>query len=366
MTAFYSLASSREGGNVLNPFLYRVLLREFNNRVTVANPGEPFSGTVGIGPNGLPQVRTRHAGEYYRVNCPFCPDTKKRLWINHYFGQLGPNNRPLTHLAICYKSNCLERYQNRQTLTDRLLGMVNSRERRTPMPLALPTTSREAFTFEPPGDIEPLLALPDNHPAVQYMIRRRYSREMIQAFEIGYVVRAVPKYRAAENRIYFPIRMHGELVGWQTRYVSTDQDAGLRERGIPKYYSLPGMPKRDMLYNYDNALACPFVLVLEGPTDVHRLGRPAVAVMGKTLSGPQQQLLVTGWVGKPIIFVFDPGAEEDMQGVVADLARERRTAPVIGIELPAGGDPGDWDAAALWTFIYQRAAVQNVHLARAL
>ncbi len=71
----------------LNPDLFEALAASFGT-VLIANEGErarvdyrPSWGS----PKGqvrLKAVRTV-SGEYYRVDCPFCTDTRKRLWINH-------------------------------------------------------------------------------------------------------------------------------------------------------------------------------------------------------------------------------------------------------------------------------------------
>jgi len=126
--------------------------------------------------------------------------------------------------------------------------------------------------------------------------------------------------------------------------------------------SMPGMRRRQILYNYDNAKQYSFVVVVEGPTDAHRVGGPCVALLGKSISAPQREMLIKTWVGKPILFMLDPEAHEEMQGLVYEIAMERRTAPVIGITLPEGADPGEWDTAALWNYIYAQAAAQRVTL----
>lgn len=342
----------------LNPSLYRTLVRVFG-QVTIANEGQGFHGHVLPTADGRQSLQVRAAGEYYRVCCPWCHDTRKRLWINHYYGQMGPDNRPLIHLAHCFNDDCLASWERRKALADRLLGMPNARERREPAPLNPASDDGPTAAFEPPGDVQPLASLPPSHPAVRYMVSRRYTPEMVQAFEIGYIVRAVPKYRLAQDRIYFPIRMHGQLVGWQTRYIG---DIDWKAAGIPKYYSLPGFKKSRVLYNFDTAVNYAFVVPVEGPADAQRAGGPAVALLGKTLSATQRSLLIQHWPGKPIVFVLDPEAKEEMQGIVFDLAMERRTAPVIAVELPGTADPGDWETGPLWDFIYRRAADQRVFL----
>ncbi len=61
--------------------------------------------------------------------------------------------------------------------------------------------------------------------------------------------------------------MHGIRVGWQARYVGEP-----RYRDMPKYYTCPGMPKSQLLYNFDSTMTKPFVVLVEGITDVWRIG----------------------------------------------------------------------------------------------
>jgi hypothetical protein len=75
---------------VLNPTLYALLLQEFG-QVGVAHQGYKmtmnYEYDYEVHP---PRLRLRpperEYGEYYKVNCPICNDTKERLWINHRWG----------------------------------------------------------------------------------------------------------------------------------------------------------------------------------------------------------------------------------------------------------------------------------------
>ena len=42
---------------------------------------------------GKPEFQASNPGEYYRIACPFCLDTRHRLWINHRWG-VGPDGVP--------------------------------------------------------------------------------------------------------------------------------------------------------------------------------------------------------------------------------------------------------------------------------
>ena len=47
-------------------------------------------------------------GETYKVSCPFCSDTRQRLWINHHWGVRDEKtNDDLLHLAHCFNDDCI-------------------------------------------------------------------------------------------------------------------------------------------------------------------------------------------------------------------------------------------------------------------
>ena len=346
---------------VLCPDLYNSLRNNFPGGVIVANQGEGCTQSSVRRPDGTLFTSIHYSGEYYRVNCPFCKDTRHRLWVNHMYGQPDANGRAMGFMATCYNEQCLDDYSNRQRFQRVVFGFRNVNERR-----------RSAFVVqqgewvdptqlgkvEPPGDVIPLrqlaMAMPD-HAACEYLCRqRRYSLHALDHYEIGYCTYS-PRYPAATGRIIFPIRMNRELVGWQARYIGTAD-----WRTTPKYYGLPGMRKRLMLYNYDNAKNKPFVVVVEGATDCHVVGDTSVALLGKKLSPYQSTYLLSTWESKPIIMVLDPDAQEESRGAVADL--RENGAVVVEVVLPGDHDCGDYDRATLWNIIHAQSRARGVIL----
>lgn len=350
-----------ESSHVLCPGLYRVLLQKFPGGVRIANQGESCVMTSRPKAGGVVYTAITHSGEYYRINCPYCRDTRYRLWVNHMFGQLDGNGREMRFLANCYNEDCLSKEQHRRHFTDLVLGFQNYGSRRQ-APFAIQpgewVDPTQMGVAEMPGQIIPMFQLaqaaPD-HAAVDYLCRqRRYTQQMLAKYELGYCTYA-PKYPAATNRIIIPIRMNGVLVGWQARYIgSTDW------RTTPKYYGLPGMRKRMMLYNYDTAKNCPFVVVVEGATDAHVVGDPCVAILGKSLSTYQATTLLSTWPGKPIILIFDPEARDEMAKTTEEL--RDNGAVVVEIILPGENDCGDYDRRELWNIIYSQTAAMGVRL----
>lgn len=356
-------SSIDESNYVLAPTLYNVLRENFPGGVIIANQGEHCYMSSSRQTDGRLYTSINHSGEYYRVNCPFCQDTRHRLWVNHMFGQQDANGRPMRFLATCYNEQCLEDWQNRKRFNDVVYGFRNANERhRTHFELNNPNTwidPNEAARFEPPGQVIPLTqmacSIPD-HPAVRYMCgERRYTTQMLQHYEVGYCTYA-PRFPEAADRIIFPIKMYGNAVGWQARYIGTTD---WRQRA--KYYGMPGMRKRMILYNYDNARNMPFVCLVEGVTDCHVIGDYACALLGKSLSRYQMELVLMTWGGtKPIIMILDPDAREEMRSTVLDLRNSG--AIVVEVLLPGEHDCGDYDRRTLLNIIYSQARQMGVIL----
>ncbi len=350
-----------EGTRALNAGLYSQLRDNFPGGVIIANPGEGCHTSSQRRADGSYYTAIHHSGEYYRVNCPFCHDTRHRLWVNHMYGQPDAAGRSMKFLATCYNEQCLDSFDNRKRFHDSIFGFKNVSERR-----------RQQFTVQratwadptqmgvvaPPGTIIPLSRLVESmpyHKAVTYLCgERRYTTQMLLHYDISYCTHSV-NYPAAVDRIIFPIRMRDNLVGWQARYIGTTD-----WKTTPKYYGLPGMKKKYMLYNYDNAKDKPFVVLVEGATDCHVVGDYSVALLGKHLSGSQMELVLNTWAGKPIVLIFDPDAREDMRSTVADL--QQCGAIVIEIVLPGNYDCGDYDRHTLWNIIYTQSRAMGVQL----
>lgn len=340
---------------VLCPGLYN-RLKELFGDVVVASRGEQMQYyTTQSG-----RVEMNRSGEYYRVNCPFCPDTRKRLWVNHRFGQLDSQGRSMKFLAVCYNEGCLEDYSKLMQFCAQVFALPHARKSKI-IPFALQQGSwSHASVVAPrmPGECLPLSQLfrvSQLHPAVAYLLERGYTEAMFDKYGISLCTSASPDFPTAHNRIIFPVFMRRAFLGWQARYVG---DADWRQ--TPKYYTMPGLSKSRVLYNFDNAFDKPFVVVTEGVTDCHAIGDFAVAIFGKSLSAAQADLLEQTWAGKPIIILLDSDAQEESAGIVAEMLRNGSC--VIPVRLPAGSDPASVGREQAIREIYEQSRSYGVVL----
>ncbi len=344
----------------LCPGLYN-LLRERYGDVQIAMPGEAFQANAYRDTiTGRIKYMIHSPGEYYRINCPYCRDQRKRLWVSHMYGQFDADGRRITHLTHCYNENCFSKYENRKAFEDRLFGLINRDMRGQVQAFQVlpgsvdPTELRQA---QPPGTLVPVNDLPMDHKAVQYLQQRRYSSTLCLKYRISYCVSAAQQYFAAADRLVFPIYFNNQMVGWQCRYIG---DLNWSAAGIPKYYTMPGFHKRLCLYNYDTARQKSFVVLVEGLTDVHAVGDNAVALLGKTMSFRQQLLLLQLPPGTPFIILLDADAQAEAEAIQDVLAMAPGQHPVVQVQLPGDLDPADYDRPTLWNIIQAQAASRGV------
>lgn len=287
----------------LNQNLYQNMLRVFGE-IEIKHEGECASTPVKITRTGRFIDRCGTSlGEYYAVNCPFCADTRRRLYINYqFYGQ--------PWLACCYNETaCLtgaEGKTNRQQLQLLLRPIPGDRTKVTSgvtLPSRLPQESfrsaENGKQIELPGHVIPIMELPQNHPAVTYLISRGYDIATLwREYNVGYVISASRKYLTTSNRIYIPYYTNRYLVGWQCRYVG---ECDWKYEGIIKYYTMPGFHRSQSLYGCDAAFGRTAVVLVEGASDVWRLGPGSVALLGSSLSQTQANILISNW---KTIFVY--------------------------------------------------------------
>ena len=330
------------GVQPLNPALYAMLEHKFGT-VRIHSAGCKAQFEKRPDPFNPGQTRKEYYshGEYDAICCPFCKESGSRLWVNHLYGEEFREHtmrRSNTHLAICYRNNCLKQPGLSRQFEDLVFGPNKRALPKMPIRMADPETS--LVMIEPPGEIVPLTDLPAEHPAMAYLYSREFDpAELTDNFNVGVCVAPdKDKFKLVKNRIYIPVTFNGRLAGWQARSVGDDSYG-------PKYYNSPGMQKSRTLYNYDTASKQPLVVVVEGVPSVWRIGAPAVCLFGKSMSHWQRTTIATTWAGKPVFFLLDSDAHIELdRGVIELCEHDLQVIPVI---LPDKRDPADYKRAQL-------------------
>lgn len=342
----------------LNPRLYHVLQQQFGE-VQIASEGEAFVGKP-IVQNGRRSYEVLSSGEYYKVCCPFCREGRFRLWVNHRFGVpddwTKSNNQ---YLAVCYNEDCTASPANRQWLYLHTIGLMHLRQGEKPQILKGSDDGAVVMPSSPPGKMVSLLELPITHPANLYLEERGYdARAIAEEFSLAHCYETTDvRYSLALDRIVAPIYQQGMMAGWQCRYIG---DLDWKHTGIPKYFTKPGMPKRLLLYNYDNAKKHDVVVVCEGISDVWSVGPMAVAVLGKKLHQRQKNLLMNTWGHGLLVLMLDQEVYEQMEGLVPEL-QDKFAYGVLPVRLP-GKDPGSFDREFNRQLILSAAHTRGVQI----
>lgn len=347
-------------GGALNKILLDRLKTLFGE-VEIARAGEGFRST-------REPVTGREivlsAGEYYRVNCPYCghrvntsADTRKRLWINHMWGIPDPesDNRfdCRWHLAICYNENCLSNPSTLRALRNAVYTDYNFAQLREIKILPGEVLSPLDREVTWPGHCLKLTELPYTHPANVYLLGRKFDPAYLSdTYDLRYCLSPSPEHPAAVNRLICPLFMGGKMVTWQARYIGE-----ANWRYVPKYYNLRGAAKSAALYNYDTAKTFPFVVIVEGYFDAWRVGDCAVAILGRTLSETQMNLIKSTW--KVAIIALDDDAYYYSEDAYHRL---RAYMPVVRVQLPDGYDPADMQRDDFFSLVIAAADREGIDL----
>jgi uncharacterized protein YueI len=344
---------------VLNPLLYRKLKRHFG-RVRVSNPGQAMSAASVKDPyTKRPKLSIQHPGEYYQVCCPYCDDTKFRLYVNHMYGQPDAYRRRMTFLAICYNETaCMTKPDNQRDFLDTLEEIEGVLERAKVKPGE--EVSLEARVADWPGPCVPIDQLKDKHKAREYLRSRHFDPDYIaKRFDVRWCLDS--HFFLARKRLIIPVYDKGKLRGWQAR-LPEDLDWKNKELNLPpKYFTMPGMPRRLLLYNFDRAKEWETGVVMEGPTDVWSLGSMGICTFGATMTPHQQRRFVTVFRKRSAVLLFDPEEfEAKATRKLVEKLEKKLPTNLAKIKLPEGTDPGSLDREFLRDYIASEASKQGV------
>jgi DNA primase len=123
------------------------------------------------------------------------------------------------------------------------------------------------------------------------------------------------------------------------------------------------MPRRQILYNLGNARRFQTGVIVEGVTDVWRLGPQAVCTFGATMTEPQQSLFKSAFATHSGVLLYDPDVKEKTADRVQQIVHELNLSLKSGfctVDLPDGTDPGSLDRSFLRDFIKQKAEEKGV------
>jgi len=165
-------------------------------------------------------------------------------------------------------------------------------------------------------------------PAIQYLTRRGFAWEEIRD---TWGVKATGPIGPYRFRIIAPIRYHGRLVSYQGRDWTEKQTEKYKACAIEDEV----IHHKEILYGIDEAEGRKVILV-EGITDVWRLGPGTVAGFGIEMKQSQVLLLAEKFSEVYVMFDDDPQAIKKAEEIAYNLA-------MVGVETEIcviDGDPG--------------------------
>lgn len=317
-------------------------------------------------------------GEEYVTNCPFCNDTRGRLYIHYLYDQrderTGYDNRRLAH---CHNENCFghdpacyERLWDRLSPWNLQFNMGCG-----PQPKAS-VDEELALPIIPSLPEECLPITDDGVPseAVAYLTNRDFDPDELWRL---WRVRYCESSSTSNPRLRFPsliIPVYGfgtdycgrddfwvKLTGWQARALD---GVGF----VPKYLTMRGMPRNQSVYGLTRAVLSQGPLVIcEGVTDVWRLRDSAVAIFGKTVSHNQIMQILAVTEDRPIVVFADRDAVDEARKVAGKL---RDNAGLQGYEvqvevaLPPKGkkDAGECSRREAWACVCRALNISHLDL----
>jgi len=261
---------------------------------------------------------------WVEVQCPFCGDDPST--------HLGISPERLLHCWRCGEKGDIRKYI--KTIEDCSWGKVSEiikefTDTSIPYPSLSETfhnSSRRKTVM--PKNIENLSEI-----HYQYLEGRGFDPVKIERkYQLKALGRASGEDRKFQYRIIIPIVMGGFVVNFVAR--------DFTGRRSPKYINQENeksiLPTKDCLYNIDTVRD--IALVVEGVTDVWRMGDGAVATLGIEYSIKQINLLIKKKPKKCyVMFDSEERAQEQANKISNILSGFMKT---IMLELDSG-DPGD-------------------------
>ena len=184
--------------------------------------------------------------------------------------------------------------------------------------------------FKYPSDVGPLS---DYHK--HYLQSRNFDPDYLiktwQLLSAG-PVSMLDKYEY-KNRIIIPYEWNGQTVTFDSRSISKSASHEKRYKACPKEYEI--IDRKEILYGKQEDWKSTGILV-EGPTDVWRMGTSSYAVSGIQYTPNQVRAISKQFRRMAVCFDDDPQARIQATKIVAEL----KFRGVDAFRVDIKGDPG--------------------------
>jgi DNA primase len=246
------------------------------------------------------------------IQCPFCSDRSNHLGINLHSTNFscfvcGTKGSPIKLIRAIENKTYHQAKETLEKFSTRVLTVPE-------------TTSTPSAPFQLPNEAKTKLM--DTHR--NYLLSRNFSEKTYLNYKL---LCAGPTGRY-KLRLIVPVFVHGEMVTFTSRDITN--------RSPYKYLSCPDdqskIPIKNTIYNLDNAKNA--VIVVEGVTDVWRIGNGAVGIYGTNYTAEQIKLLSSF---NRVFVLFDSAANSQAEKLGNDLSAFTN----VEILYLSKGDPAD-------------------------
>lgn len=236
----------------------------------------------------LTEGKNISSNNWIGVNCPFCPDgdPSSHLGINLYSGNISCWRCNTRGSFLKYIKN-IERCSYEKA--KKIISSYSSGELQS---------FKEELENRQEFEIPKTIPLTNIHS--DYLESRGFD---VNKLKMDYKIASFPPSSMGfKNRIYIPIYYHHNLVS----YIGRTPGNFI---GVTKYKNCPNEKSvlniKDCLYNIDTITNT--AIVVEGTTDVWRIGKGCVAILGKKFTS--EQILKLSNINR-IFILLDSDAEE--------------------------------------------------------
>jgi len=303
-------------------------------------------------------------GENYFVNCPYCNDTRCRCYINYEFGTVADDGSLNLNLIKCFNEECFIYVPERRNIffMEVLFGRPVSKA------AIKQGVIRDPGEYVSPGETIPLHKLDLSHPAVTYLRGRGFNPSILSlVHKLSWCT--VSDFKYAQSRIIIPVVENGKECGWLARIAQDGDFYDSAGKKIPKYYNSRGFSSSRHLYNFDRAKHYRTIILVEGAFDALKVGPPAMALFGKSISSYNVEKLasVVRRNDALVVVALDPDKSKTDRSArhhieVAVNKIKYSHTKVMPFYLPSGTDPAKLTREQFWQLLYAAASVQGFTL----
>jgi len=265
--------------------------------------------------------------DWVNLPCPFCNDSSNHLGFNLESGVFN-----------CWRCGS-------HSILDVILAVTHCSEKEGKYKYVMYQKDKLHYRKEKRKIDNKEIKLPDNiqelnERARKYlMVKRNFDPDkLIDKYNLGYVDN-IGEYKF---RIIAPVFYNGKIVSYQGRDITEQQELRYKACSLDDEI----IPHKHILYNLDHALA-DYVIVVEGITDVWRMGDNTVGTFG--ISYTQEQVLLLANRYKKVFIIFDNEevAQEKARKLGESLTTLGVETEIIDLEIKDPATLNDEDAIDL-------------------